>query len=84
MIPFGSLVIDKITGFKGKVTARFEYMTGCVRYNVESPVDKDGKLPEAAVFDENRLLVTPDHVDIPQNKTGGYQPDPPSTRTLGR
>lgn len=53
-IEFGEEVKDSITGFQGKVVARFVYMNGCVRYQVDK-LDKDGKEIVEMVFDEQRL-----------------------------
>jgi hypothetical protein len=48
---------DKITGFKGVITSRTQFINGCNRYGIEPPMDKDGKLPEAHAFDEARIEV---------------------------
>lgn len=54
-IKLGTHVIDKITGFAGIATARTEFMNGCIRIGVDSPVGDDGKLRDTEWFDENRL-----------------------------
>lgn len=77
-IDLGGTYRDKISGFEGVATARYEYMTGCVRYLLESG-GKDGK-PEEFVFDEQRLEpvaapVTP--VEI--RRTGGRRDIAPRT-----
>jgi hypothetical protein len=85
MLPLGSKVKDKVTGFIGTITCRSEYLAGCVRYSVEPPVDKEGKLPETVAFDEERLEIIPDPIpDVKSRNTGGYQPDLPSRRELQR
>ena len=45
MIKLGHKVKDIITGYKGTVIGRAEYVTGCVQLCVVPPVDKDGKPP---------------------------------------
>ena len=55
----GDSVIDPLTGFEGTITARTEYLFGCVRVTVESADLKDGK-PVEAYFDEQRLDVQKD------------------------
>lgn len=57
----GEYARDIITGFAGVIVARIDYLTGCNRYTLEPPLDKDGKLPEPAMFDENRLEYDPAH-----------------------
>ncbi len=57
IIPFGSLVHDKITGFEGFVTYRVEHMNGCVRYGVQPVVDKEGQLPEPKTLDGPDLEI---------------------------
>lgn len=78
MIELGKKYRDNISGFEGVATARFEYLTGCIRYCLESG-GKDGK-PEEWIFDEQRL----EEVEAPPVKTksakrGGSRPTPPRT-----
>lgn len=58
----GDYLVDLITGVKGVVVARTDHITGCNRYTLEPPLDKDGKLPEACMFDEARLEYDPAHL----------------------
>lgn len=55
MIKLGHKVKDIITGYKGTVIGRAEYVTGCVQLCVVPPVDKDGKPQDANWIDEVRL-----------------------------
>jgi hypothetical protein len=55
MVHQGALYRDKITGFKGIVTARVQYITGCDQALVVPPVGKDGKMGEGQWIDESRL-----------------------------
>lgn len=79
MIRLGDEVRDKVTGYTGIATARFEYLTGCVRYEVQPRGLHEGKLHEAYVFDEGRLEMVgggihPDQVAAAA--TGGPHPTP--------
>lgn len=66
VIPFGSSVLDKVTGFKGVVIYRVEHMNNCVRYGVQPVVDKKGQLPENKVFDGPNLeIVAPPKDGLP-------------------
>lgn len=65
-IPFGSLVQDKISGFKGFVVYRIEHMHNCVRYGVQPETDKEGQLPEPNTFDGPDLdIIAPPKSDLP-------------------
>lgn len=68
MIKLGTKVRDSITGFEGIVTARAEYLYGCIRCEVAG-CDKPG---EALWFDEQRL------VKGSKAKAGGFHTAPPS------
>jgi hypothetical protein len=50
-------VKDQISGFKGLVTGRCAYISGCDQALVAPSVDKDGKLPDSQWFDVQRLIV---------------------------
>ena len=53
----GSTVKDTITGFKGTVTARVEYISGYANYRVEpNHLATDGKVIKGEWFDEARLV----------------------------
>ena len=60
-VQLGDLVHDEISGFKGVVVGRCQYLTGCNQALVQPmsqlPLDKK---PEAEWFDETRLDVTHD------------------------
>lgn len=53
----GTTVVDKITGFRGVVTGRVEYISGCNQLLVTPKSDKDGALNEAQWFDEQRCAT---------------------------
>jgi hypothetical protein len=48
---------DKITGFKGILTSRVEYLTGCNQYGITPSIGTDGKLGEIHYFDEGRIEI---------------------------
>lgn len=58
MVGLGQTVRDKITGFKGIVTGRCEYITGCNQALVAPPVKADGSSTDSQWFDEQRLEIT--------------------------
>jgi hypothetical protein len=60
MFEFGIEVKDKITGFKGIVTGKCSYITGCDQYLVQPEVDKEGKSEDPKWIDEPRLILIPD------------------------
>lgn len=57
MIELLSRVADTITGFKGIATARCEYYTGCILYEVIPEKLKDGIPQKEQWLDEQRLKV---------------------------
>lgn len=54
---FGTTVRDNITGFTGVITARVEYMNGCVQYGVLPLKLKDGVVQDEYWLDEGRIQV---------------------------
>lgn len=57
MIKLGSKAKDIVTGFTGIVTMRCIHITGCDRYAIQPPKDKDGKYVDDRFFDENSIEV---------------------------
>ena len=51
----GDKVKDTVTGFKGTITARIEYLNGCLQYCVEPKVGKEGKVEKHYYVDEGQL-----------------------------
>lgn len=75
-IELGDTARDTITGFKGVVIARTQWINNCDRLMLQPPVDKEGKVPEACSFDEPSLELVkagPAHKPV---KTGGPRPEP--------
>lgn len=58
MINLGDEAKDTITGFKGVVTGKGEYLNGCVRYLIQPKKLKDEKIIEAEWIDEQQIKVT--------------------------
>lgn len=76
-------VRDTITGFTGVITARTEWLNGCLRYVVQSKALKDGIPAEGQGFDEQQLeLVNAYQPPVELKRTGGPFPNPtlPSTK----
>lgn len=79
-IELGATVTDRISGFKGIVTGRCDYTTGCNRYQVQPPAKADGGWTESVWLDEHlltvgielKLCVQPPSV----GKAGAYGSDP--------
>ena len=57
MIELGVTAEDKVTGFRGTVTGKCQYLTGCNQVLLIPRVDKDGKCQDGAWFDEQRIVV---------------------------
>lgn len=62
---------DKVTGFKGVITGRSDFIAGCRQYCLTPPMKDDGTLPESKWMDEERLELTGESVDVASTKTGG-------------
>ena len=56
-LKLGSKARCKVTGFKGILVTRVEYLNGCVRYALQPKVDKDGKHPGDLYVDEEQVEV---------------------------
>ena len=80
MISLGDKVRDTVSGWEGIATGKYEFMNGCVRWEI-SGVDKDGK-PEGFVFDEQQVeLLEENPLQVPQPQpTGGPRSNRPVAR----
>lgn len=69
----GTRVRDKVTGIEGILTARSEFLNGCVRYTFQPPLDKEGKAPDERWVDVGQLEQVDDGIadKIEPKKTGG-------------
>ena len=78
-IELGDEVWDSISGFRGIVISRTEYLHGCVRMQVQpNKVKDDGSMLDVGHFDEAQLQVAKKatiQVSRP-TVTGGPRPDP--------
>lgn len=54
----GDQAQDIVTGFRGTVIGRCEYLTGCEQVLLIPKVDKDGKRTDGEWFDADRCKVT--------------------------
>jgi len=75
MIELGQEAKDKVTGFKGIVTARKQYITGCDQYTISPPVDDKGDLQKIYDFDEDQIEII--GVGINPKKVQGKKPGGP-------
>jgi hypothetical protein len=55
---------DLITGFEGTITSAHYYLTGCTQYGLQPKVKGDGSLGEIMFFDENRLIISGEKIEI--------------------
>lgn len=69
----GDKVKDLVSGFTGIAFARYEYLNGCIRYEVApDKLGKTGDVMDGRVFDESQLtLVKALAVKVPPKDTGG-------------
>lgn len=74
MITLGKQVRDKASGFEGIVTARIEYINGCIQYCVKPRVGADGKPPDSLYLDEEFLEVIGNGIAIAPRPGGGPAP----------
>lgn len=80
----GQVLKDIVTGFKGVVAARTEYLTGCNRYSLQSQkLTKENKPADWQTFDETVLVVTDkktikpmlsNQPEVAKKQRGGPQP----------
>lgn len=65
MIKLGQKAKDKITGFKGILTSRHQYITGCDQYTISpDTMDKENKLQDDYSFDEGRIEIIGKGIEI--------------------
>lgn len=76
MIKLGDKVQDIVTGLKGIVTAKAEYLNGCVQFFIE-PKAKDNSPVKGDYVDISQLKKIDDGVNIKQKNVGGRMPNQP-------
>ncbi len=79
-IELGQKVESLVTGFSGFVTARYEYLNGCCRYEVQPKIDDAGNHVSSKCFDEQELKALDEKIIIVPTETGGPQSVVPPTR----
>ena len=81
MIKLGNKVECKVTGFKGIVTGRCEYLNGCVQYLIRPKVKKTDKetYPKGTWIDAEDLNDRGKGISIKTKPTGGDRKDAPTT-----
>jgi len=74
-IQLGDVAEDMITGFRGVVTSRTEWLNGCWRLGLQpQKLTKDGGLQEAQVFDSEQLKLITAKKHKAKKETGGPRP----------
>ena len=74
----GKPATDKISGFKGVITAYAQYISGCNQCLVAPLVDDDGKYQEGQWFDEQRLeFANKKKVTLENGANPGFGPAAP-------
>jgi hypothetical protein len=76
----GTEVKDKITGLKGIIVAKTEWLYGCIRYVVQPQQLHEGKPVESSSFDEDQIEVVAAPKKQATTSRGG--PKPPTARGL--
>lgn len=74
---------DKITGFKGIIIGRADYLFGCSQYGLSPKIDKEGKVGVVNWFDEGRVEIIGKGIDpkeVKADKNGGPNSDAPKGR----
>jgi len=63
---------DIVTGFKGIITARVEYLNGCMQYCIEpKKINKDGSMIKAPYIDESQLKIVGEGIYVKPKRNGG-------------
>lgn len=79
----GDKVKDTITGFKGIVTLRSQWLNACNTYGVQSQELKDGIPKERSHFDEPQLELIKEEIVPASRETGGPERPVCSTTDVG-
>lgn len=74
-LDLGQRVKDTVTGFSGVITARCEYLTGCIQYSVTAEKLENGDSRQNW-FDEDRLVALKGKINLAVKKNGGPQTTP--------
>ena len=80
MIELGKKAKDKITGFKGTIIGRIQYLTGCDQYGLCPAIKEDGTIATTEWFDEGRIEIIGEGItpkEVQTEKKGGPNRDAP-------
>jgi hypothetical protein len=66
---FGKEAKDKITGFKGIITAKCEYIYGCTQYGLTPKTSKNGEQKDIGWFDEGRINIIGKGIEVKEVKS---------------
>lgn len=77
MIPLGSRVQDRVTGFEGIAVARIVYLNGCVQICIKPPV-MEGKMLAGEYVDDAQVVIIGPGVTIDADPDGGLMADTPT------
>lgn len=81
----GDEVKDQLTGFKGYIASRADYITGCNRYGLLQKVQKDGNIPNWQWFDEPSLtLIKANAIKLPDEEKPKKQVKPGGSRSANQ
>ena len=79
-IKLGKEAKDKVTGFKGIIIGKADYLYGCTQYALKPKVDKSGKPMDTEWFDDGRIEIIGQGVapkEVRGTKNGGPNEDAP-------
>ncbi len=72
----GLMAQDTVTGFKGIIASRHEYLNGCVQYSLEAKA-KDGDKPSCFYVDEQQIEIVGKGITTKTEPTGeGFREHP--------
>lgn len=84
-IDLGDLAEDTVTGFRGIVTSKTQWLNGCWRLGLQpQKLGSDGKPVELQVFDIEQLKLVSAKNHKPKMETGGPWPVIGQAKTPGR
>lgn len=72
--PLGIEVRYAVTGFRGVVTGRAEYISGCRQYAITPKAKDDGSFVAGEWLDEQRLVESGEGVKLAARAGGGPAP----------
>ena len=73
----GAQVKDRISGYEGIITGRYQYLNGCVQYGVRAQGLHDGKPIASQAFDEQRLELMGEGIPGPSAEAEEQRPGGP-------